>query len=250
MKPARALRVALPALAVFLAVLIARFPARWAVSAVGGELRCARVAGSLWSGSCGGATVAGASLGQLTWRLHPLDLLQGELAAHLLSGSADASAEADVAVRPGGTLVARHLVADLPLDPSELPALPPYVSGSAQIDLERIEVTRSGVIRAIQGRIILRNLIDSSGAVTPLGSFVVEFPATPDTDGPPVGRLHDLGGPLSLDGTLRLTRQPGYELQVSVAARADAVPSLLTALRYLGAPDANGRRQFALSGTY
>ena len=243
----RPLLLTLLALVVFTAVVAARLPASWVLPMAHRELRCARVAGSVWNGYCGGATVSGTSLGNVTWRLHPAALLKAQLAAHVAAVRTDASIRADVAIDLGGTVAARNVVIDLPLEPAFVPALPPYISGKAIADLSRIEVTRTGVVRHIQGRIEVRHLVDSSGHVTPLGTFLVTFPGGA---GEPVGRLRDLGGPLAVDGSLRLTAQPGYVLNARVAARSDAVPSLLNALEYLGTPDAEGRRPFALAGTY
>jgi hypothetical protein len=65
-----------------------------------------------------------------------------------------------------------------------------------------------------------------------------------------VGDLTDLGGPLAVRGTLRLTNQPGYVLEGQVAARADAAPELVSNLQFLGTPDASGRRPFSIAGTF
>ena len=243
----RPLLPALLALGVFAAVVAARLPASWVLPMAHRQLRCARIAGSVWDGYCGGAIVRGTSLGTVTWRVQPAELLKARLGAHLTAVRANASMSADVAIGLDGTVAARNVVIDLPLKPAFVPALPPFISGKAVADLRRLEVTRAGVIRRIQGRIEVRHLIDSSGQVTPLGSFIVTFPGGA---GEPVGRLRDLGGPLALEGSLRLTAQPGYVLNARVAARSDAVPSLLNALEYLGTPDAEGRRPFALAGTY
>lgn len=245
--PKRPLTLIVLAVVVFAAVVAARLPASWVLAMSGHELRCASVAGSVWDGYCGGAELSGTSLGNLTWQLHPGRLLLGRLAAHVQATRTNASARAEVALSFGGTLVARNLVIDLPLEPSLLPALPPQITGSAHVDLTRLELTRTGVVQRIQGRIEVRNLVDSTGQVTPLGSFILSFPGGA---GRPVGRLRDLGGPLALEGTVRLTAQPGYDLQARVAARSGAAPSLLEALRYLGTPDAQGWRSFALAGTY
>ena len=99
----------------------------------------------------------------------------------------------------------------------------------------------------LQGRIEVHDLEDRSGNATPLGSYVVDFPG----GGPePVGKLHDLDGPLALEGTLRLTRQGGFELEGMVAPRANAPPELVNNIRFFGSPDASGRRPFSLSGTF
>ena len=233
--------------AVFAAVLVARLPAAWVLPALGPRLTCARVEGTLWRGECAQARLAGVTLDQLAWQVHPAALLGGRLAADLSARRADARASGEVSVRWHGALQARDVHALLPLEPALLPALPSYITGVLEADVARAVVTRTGAVEQLHGTLIVRRLIDSSGSVTPLGSFRIRFPAAP---GEPRGQLRDLGGPLWLRGTLRLTPQPGYVLHARVAARTGASPSLLQALQYLGAPDAQGRRPFALAGTY
>ncbi len=241
------LSIILLAVLVFAAVLLWHLPAGWVVPELAPELTCASVAGTLWNGYCSGARVRGVALDQLTWQVHPRALLRGRLSAQLAAVRGTASASGEVSVSRHGPLRARDLHARLPLEPALLPILPPYITGTLEADIARLKVARDGAVERLQGRVTVRHLIDSSGEVTPLGSFAVTFPDSPDE---PVGRLHDLGGPLALTGTLRLTGQPGYVLRAQVAARAGAAPSLLQALQYLGAPDADGRRPFALAGTY
>ena len=242
-------RVAIIVLAVlvFAAVLIAHLPAAWVLPALRAELTCGNVSGSIWHGECDDARIRGVRLDQLAWRLHPGELLHGELAAELSATRDTAHAAGTILIGLHGPLRVRSLRARLPLEPSLLPALPPYITGSLAADVTRLEVARNGTVEQLQGTLTVRHLVDGSGQVTPLGSFRITFPARP---GEPVGQLRDLGGPLSLRGTLRLTAQPGYVLHARLAARSDASPSLLQALRYLGAPDEQGRRPFALAGTY
>ena len=68
--------------------------------------------------------------------------------------------------------------------------------------------------------------------------------------GEPTGKLRDLDGPLAVEGTLRLTPQPGYELEGLVAPRRGAPPEIVSSLPFLGAPDATGRRPFSVVGTF
>ena len=65
-----------------------------------------------------------------------------------------------------------------------------------------------------------------------------------------MGQIRDLDGPLERARYAALTRQGGYEVEGVVAARAGASPALIDNLRYLGTPDAAGRRPFSLSGTF
>jgi hypothetical protein len=63
-------------------------------------------------------------------------------------------------------------------------------------------------------------------------------------------RAHDLGGPLALAGTLRMTPEPGFVVDGTVAARPTASPNLVRQLQMLGAPDAQGRRSFSIANTF
>jgi hypothetical protein len=242
----RPLWIALLAAVAFVAIVLARMPAAWIVPARGPQWACGSIDGSLWSATCTGLTVNGTPLGDLTWELHPLRLAAGRLAAHLTVSHGPADAAADVELTFGQRITARNVVADLPLDPALLPSLPADLHGRAHVELALAQVER-GVIRQLQGRIEARNLEERSGNNTPLGSYSVTFPGG---SGEPVGMLRDLEGPLALEGTLRLTPAPGFELEGVIAARQGAPPELVNSLRFLGSPDATGRRPFSLSGTF
>ena len=242
----RSLWIALLAAVAFVVIVLARMPASWIVPARGPQWACASIDGSLWSGTCSGLTVSGTPVGDLTWELHPLRLATARLAAHLTVSHGPADAAADVELGFGQRLTARNIVADLPLDPALLSSVPPNLHGRAHVDLALARVER-GIIRQLQGRIEARNLEERSGNNTPLGSYSVTFPGG---SGDPVGALRDIEGPLALQGTLRLTPAPGFELEGEIAARQGAPPELVNSLRFLGSPDATGRRPFSLSGTF
>ena len=242
----RSLWIALLAAAAFVAIVLARMPAAWILPARGAQWACASIDGSLWGGICAGLTVSGTPLGDMSWELHPLRLLTGRLAAHLTLSHGPGDAAADVELTFGQRLTARNVLADLPLDPALLPSVPANLHGRAHLELALVEVQR-GVIRQLHGRIEARNLEERSGNNTALGSYSVSFPGG---SGDPVGTLRDLEGPLALEGTLRLTPAPGFELEGVIAARRGAPPELVNSLRFLGSPDATGRRPFSLSGTF
>jgi len=244
----RTLTVIVLMIVAFAAIVLARLPASWLLPSSGADFSCATVAGSLWSGYCSGFQVHGTALGDLAWQLRPTRLLLGKLAAHIdIEHPPTTSAQGDVEVGLGGTVVAHNLTASLPLDPRLLPGAPPTLSGTLHLDLTVARVTKSGVVNDLKGRIEASDLVDHSGYVTPLGNFIVTFPGgTPQ----PTGDLQDAGGPLAVQGKLILTPQPGYDLSGYVTPRQNATPALINAVQFLGSPDAQGRRQFALSGTY
>jgi hypothetical protein len=241
----RPLAITLVGLVVFVVIVLARLPAQWLIPK-GAPFRCASLEGSLWSGTCSGLIAAGQPLGELSWELRPLALLRARLGAQvtLVHPAGRASAEAELGV--GGLVQARNVHADFTLDPHLMPALPAQLHGRAHADLELLSL-KDGALRDLKGTLEAHNLEERSGAVTPLGSFAVRFPGG---GAEPVGQVHDLGGPLSLEGTLRLTRTGGYELEALVAARADAAPALQNNLRILGTPDESGRRPLTVSGEF
>lgn len=242
----RAFWIALLAAVAFVVIVLARMPAAWILPTRGPQWSCMSIDGSLWSGACAGLVVSGTSLGDLNWDLHPLRLLLGRLAAHVTLGHGPADGTADLELMLGGRVAARNVVANLPLDPALLPAVPPNLHGRAHVELAQVNL-RHGIISQLQGRIEARDLEERSGNNTALGSYAVNFPGG---SGEPVGTLRDLNGPLALEGTLRLTPAPGFELEGFIAARQGAPPELVNTLRFLGSPDATGRRPFALSGTF
>jgi general secretion pathway protein N len=232
----------------FAAMVLARLPASWLLPAGGPDFSCASVAGSLWNGYCSGLKVRGTALGDLAWQLRPSRLLLGRLAAHVdVEHPPTTSAQGDVEMGLGGTVVVHNLTASLPLDPKLLPGAPPTLSGTLHLDLTTARVTRNGVVQRLEGHIEASDLIDRGGYVTPLGNFVVTFPGG---TAQPTGDVQDAGGPLAVQGKLVLTPQPGYGLSGYVTPRPSATPALINAIQFLGSPDAQGRRQFALSGTY
>ncbi len=242
----RGVWIALLAAAAFLAISLARMPAAWVIPQSDARLSCTSVEGSLWSGECSGLSIQRRPAGDLIWELHPLELLLGRLAAHVSLGGGAATLRADVEARFGGRVTVRHLVADLPLDPAVMPGLPPELHGRAHLDLTLARIER-GAVTELAGSLEAHDLEDRSGLVTPLGSYGVTFPGGP---GEPTGKLRDLDGPLAVEGTLRLKREGGFELEGLVAARPGAPPELINNIRFLGSPDASGRRPFSLAGSF
>ena len=242
----RTLWIALLGAVVFVAVVIVRMPIEWIIPASGTVGSCASLEGSLWSGSCAGLVVRGTPVGDVSWSLRPWRLFVGKLAVHLNLRRATATASADVELGMGESVTAHDVVADAPLDSGLIPGIPQTLHGRAHVELALAQVRR-GIITQLQGRIEARDLEDRSTADTPLGSYLVTFPGG---SGEPTGKLRDLDGPLALEGTLRLTPQPGFELEGLIAPRRGAPPELVNNIRFLGSPDAAGRRPFSMTGTF
>jgi hypothetical protein len=239
----RPARLALLAAVAFAVILLTRLPASWVIPRTGG-IACASADGSVWSGSCSGLTVERMAFGDLAWDAAPLQLLTGTLAAHVVLANGPVTGSADVAYGLRGSIQLRSLVAQLPLDPRRIPRVPPTLRGSVHTDLSVVRIEH-GALAELKGRIEAHDLTQRTGRVTAIGSYAVTFPGGGIE---PLGKLEDLGGPLAVQGTLRLTRQGGYVLEGEVAPRAGAAPELVSDLQFLGSPDALGRRPFSIAG--
>jgi len=233
----------------FACILIARFPAVWAAGALPSWLSCDDIEGTVWNGTCTGLMLRHQQpVGDLIWQLHPLRLLAARLAAHMQLTQGAAFLNADVEWGPGQRLHGRDVHANFDLQSALLPMLPPNLTGNARVDLADIEMQANRLVD-VRGRIEVHELAEREGAGTPLGSYSLTFTGAA-AGGELVGELHDLGGPLALDGTLRMTPEPGFVLDGKVATRATVAPDLARQLQMLGSPDAQGRRSFSIANTF
>jgi general secretion pathway protein N len=243
----RAIWITLLAVLAFAAIIIIRLPASWVLPAPPSAVACIEVDGTVWSGTCTGLTDHGQSIGDLSWQMHAVRLLAGKLNANVLLTRPSANVRAVVEVGLDKNVVARDVQADLSLDPTLLPQLPPDLRGTVHAEIALL-VLDGRVIKTLQGQIEAHNLeVGTGGGSQPLGSYSLTFPGG---SGDPVGRLRDLGGPLAVEGSLRLTPEPGFDLQSLVAARPDAPEGLQREIQFLGSPDAQGRRPFAFAASF
>jgi hypothetical protein len=246
----RGVLITVLAVVAFAAIVIARLPASWVVPAPPSAISCATVDGSIWSGTCGGLTVQGTPLGDLVWDVHALRLLTGKLSANIVLTRPTGSVHGDFDVGFDKSVTARNVQADFPLDNDVMSLLPRNLRtlhGNARADITFAHVVKN-IVTQLQGHIELHDLEDRDRDVLPLGNYSLTFPGG---SGDPTGQLQDLGGPLAVQGTMRLTQdKPGLELQGYITPRPDAAPALLNQLQYLGSPDAQGRRQFGTTMTF
>jgi hypothetical protein len=230
---------------VFLITLLVRLPARALLPLLPSDVGCAAPAGTVWNGSCEELRVGTMAIMSLSWVLHPAALLHLHIAADLTSQDPAASGHARVELAPDGHLGIDELAANVVL-PGGLGLVPAGTSGTLQlaIDSARLE---DGHLVALQGKVDLQNL-HIQNPPADLGSYELQF-TPPGDDAAVHGELRDLNGPLAVSGSLRLSPTGSYVLEGSVAPRPAAGADLTQALQLLGAPDAQGRRAFSLTGS-
>jgi general secretion pathway protein N len=246
----RVILITVLAVIAFAAILIARMPAGWVVPSPPAQVACAATDGTLWSGVCTGLTVQGQSVGDVTWELHPLRLLGGKIAAHVNLTRLSSTAQADIeSTFSGKNVTLRNVKADLQMDPALMAQLHSDVHGSAHVELAMAQLDNSS-LADVQGHIESRDLYQTGGTPGALGSYSLTFPGGTH---PIKGELHDLGGPLSVQGEVTLKADGAstvVEVNGWVAARPSAPADLANQLRILGTPDAQGRRPFSLENSF
>jgi hypothetical protein len=235
------LRLALSlAILVFLITLLTRLPARAAAALLPASVACEQPQGTLWRGSCAQLQTRSLTLANVSWTLHPSALLHATLSADLSSADPRLSGQGQVELERGGILVARALRVRLPLQ-GGLSQIPPGFEGTIEADVASVRLA-NGLLDELVGTV--RALALKSDLLGELGSFELRFPE----DGSMLGQLHDLSGPLALQGQIQLTRQNGYAASGTLQARPSASEQLAQALQLIGPPDSEGRRTFSLAG--
>ncbi len=247
----RGILITVLAVVAFVAIVIARLPANWVIPTSSPVASCAALDGTIWSGACGGLTTQGQQVGDLTWDVHALRLLTGKLSANLVLTRPTGSVRGDFDVGLDKTLTVRNAQADLPLDRDLAQLLPPNLrslQGTVNANVALLHLAKNNIITQLQGHFEVHDLEDHDrNGVTRLGSYSLTFPGG---SGDPTGQLKDLGGPIGLDGTVRLTQdKPGAMLDTNITLRPGAPPQLVSQLQYL-APDAQGRRQLTTELTF
>jgi type II secretion system (T2SS) protein N len=246
----RAVWITLLAILAFAIILIARMPVSWVAGFIPKNIVCAELAGTVWTGSCTGLVAQGVQVGNVSWDLKVAALLKSKVAGYVELNRGANFVRGDIETTTSGDNITAHdFQADMPLDPALIPKLPPTLRGLVRANLKSIHIEK-GTILSVEGLVEAHDLVQGGGNQRyALGDYSLTFPAAdPATE--PVGQLHSLSGPLVVEGTLKLTREPGYDIQGTVATTPETSPQLAKDLAYLGTPDAQGRRQFGLSGTF
>lgn len=244
----RAVWITVLAVLAFAIILVARLPVRWVTGFLPKTITCADWAGTVWNGSCTGLVAQNIQVGDVVWQLKAAPLLRSTIAAHIDVRRGPNFVVGDVEMA-NDQLTARDLQVDMPLDPTLIPQLPKNLAGTVRANLQSLHVEKNA-ITSVQGTVEGHDLVQGSGGRRyALGAYSLTFPAA-DPSQEPIGQLKSLSGPLDVQGTLRLTREPGFVLEGLVAAGPQTDPQLARELSYLGAPDAQGRRPFSVAATF
>ena len=240
-------------LSAFLLLLLVTFPAQLVFGQLERlGLQATGVSGSVWKGQAGMLTVGSTPLGQLTWDLDALKVLTGQASALVTLRQNNAFATGHVAAGLTGKVTVNEFNASWPLAQLAGAGLPNGWTGMANVQLSEV-VIEGGLPTALTGTVDLVNLVGPANRPANLGSYRATFPAiaASATAGEGIAAdLKDLEGPIEMVATLRIERDRSFLIDGQIATRPNAPAQVISALQYLGEPDAAGRRPFSMSGTF
>jgi general secretion pathway protein N len=207
------------------------------------------VSGTLWKGRAQAVRSGALHVGSVEWDLDFLRLFTGRIGADIKVTRSDGFANASISSGPGAAVTLRGLNASLPMS-----ALPPNIApggwtGTLTLKLGQLTLDNSWPVAA-NGTVEVTDLVGPANRPAALGGYKILFPAegaaAPDTL---TGALSDTGGPLAVNGTVQLKKDRSYLVNGMIATRPGAPGDMTRTLEILGAPDAQGRREFTLEGS-
>jgi general secretion pathway protein N len=232
----------------FLIALIATLPASLIVGHIGPRIALSGAYGSIWSGGADQVSLDGAPFGAIEWTGHPLALLRGRLAYHIVISQPAGHLSGEVAVGLGGTIEASAVEFGLPINALSAIKRPDSWQGEVSGRVDRA-VIEQGWPSALSANLTLSGL-RPPGAAFELGSYALELdPAAskPDTI---VGRIKDVSAPLTVRAQLEVKRDRSYTIEGEVTPKPGTPSTIASQLAFLGPADQLGRHSFSVSGNF
>lgn len=238
------------AVAIYIAALVALFPAtlalRWFLPSVPG-LVIGPADGTVWDGHIAGVRYSGLNAGTLHWNLHALSLLTLHASADIVLERPDASPLAfSMQAGADGVVTLRDIAGSTSISELERAGIVPRNVASGDV-LARFSVLElaEGTPRAAEGTLGVSGLQTAFLPGTPLGSYQGEVTTT--DEGIRVN-FNDVEAPLRIAGQALLKPDGSYSVSGTVTPGTATPDALRRGLVLLGRPDASGRYQFGFDG--
>lgn len=251
------IRYGLFAAACYVFFLIVTIPASFAVSFLNSnpqlkrQLQVTAASGTLWSGSAANIRVSGINLGQLNWDLKILPLLIGHLKVYLnfsnkSSAANNISGSGYVSVSLFGELSADDFTISTTADAVAplMYGMPARFGGDINAHVKSLNLVKGERLN-IDSRIVISKASLVSPQKISYGDVLIK--TSPDKNGS-VFVLSDQGGPLILDGTIKIKGNGSYAVNLGLGARNSASADLQNGLRFIGRRDATGKYRYLSNG--
>ncbi len=251
------IRYTLFAVILYIIFLIATLPASIGFTLVKNnsqlnrQLQFSSVTGTVWSGSASSVHISGINIGQLDWNLKLLPLLLGELSIYLniknsAASASNMSGSGTVSISFFGNINVEDFTAAFPID-SLAPlmyGLPARLSGDVNMHIDALSLTKGNRFN-LKSRIVVSKAVLVSPQRIEYGDILIQ--ATPQLYGSQFV-LTDQGGPLILDGNIKIKGNGLYSINLGLGARNSASKDLQSGLIFLGQRDATGKYRYKMKG--
>lgn len=235
-------------IALYLFFLITTLPASVVLSTINlpKNITLSSISGTIWSGKARQFHVSGIALGSVSWELHPLNLIIGELSADVSIINDQQYINTQLNLSSSGKIEleeTRFLI-----DLSSLQPLTygmPFSYAGKVSGYFPVSFFQKNNYVGINGKLSLNDILMISPQRQSFGDFVIDFRA--EKEGATSGKIKDSGGLLNAIGKLTLNKDGQLNLSMKLAAR-EAGSSLEKMLSLLGRKDAGGR--FTLNSNF
>ena len=238
--------------------LVTTFPASILVSFVKAspqlnrQIQITAVDGTLWNGSAANVRVSGVNLGQLKWDMKILPMLLGKIKLHInfndkAVSSLTTSGSGYVSVSLGGRLTIEDFRATVSADTLAplMYGMPARFGGDVNLLIQEMTVIQGKRINMKSRVVVSKARLVSPQKIT-YGDILIQV--TPKDNGSQFV-LSDQGGPLILDGVIKVKGNGIYTVNLGLGARSTASADLENGLRFIGGRrDSNGKYRYKSNG--
>lgn len=217
-----------------------------------GAVQVLGLTGTVWHGNAQTINAAGFQFRDIDFEISPFGLLSGRLSVSFDGDWGTGYARGEVSIGLTGSLSVRDLEAAGPLAPVLRTMNLRGNSGELSLRIEALDVIDewpTQMIGLVRVSNVPLSMIGVSGDASGHYELRFDVPNVASEESIP-GALTDLGGPLQIVGVIRFSKPRNYSLNARIKPRPDAPNELKQGLMFIGIPDADGSREFALSGSF
>lgn len=205
----------------------------------GNMVKLQGLSGTLWQGEAAQAHIANLNFGRLNWDLRLWSLLTGKLGLDLFTKGTDSRIEGQAKAGFDQTLYIGKLQGKIPaamLMPLFY-GFPIAINGQISADITHAEIQKGKRID-VEGKMVWHGAALTAPQAVELGDLFVAL--RPDKDGTKL-LLSDQGGPLTLEGTVKVKHNGQYKVNVYLGTRAGSQPALSNGLKMMGRTNPQGK---------
>ncbi len=227
----------------YLLFIITNLPASVVLSVVNlpNNLSISLISGTVWSGKAQQLRYAGIFFGAVSWNLHPLNLMLGELSADISIVNNEQYIKTTASISSSGKIELEET--RFSIDLSSLQPLtygmPFAYSGNASGYFPASYFHKNNYV-GVNGKLSLSDIAMISPQQQSLGDFTINFRA--EKEGATSGKINDNGGVLNIAGQLFLKKNGQFNISAKLGS-AETGGALEQAFSFFGAKDASGRVQ-------